>query len=66
MKIKVDVVPYSNQTEQSILFDLTKSQNESTICKKSFAFKAAPPIKPPSTSGLENSSRAFAGLQLPP
>ena len=33
---------------------------------KSVLFKAAPPIKPPSTFGLANSSFAFEGLQLPP
>ena len=33
---------------------------------KSALFKAAPPIKPPSTFGLANSSFAFEGLQLPP
>ena len=33
---------------------------------KSRLFKAAPPIKPPSTFGLANSSFAFEGLQLPP
>lgn len=30
------------------------------------AFNEAPPISPPSTSGLEKSSLAFPALQLPP
>ena len=30
------------------------------------AFRAAPPIKPPSTSGLANNSLALDGLALPP
>ena len=34
--------------------------------KKSSAFKEAPPIRPPSTSGLENIDFALAGLTLPP
>ena len=33
---------------------------------KSAAFNAAPPIRPPSTSGFAKSSLAFVGLQLPP
>ena len=33
---------------------------------KSAAFKAAPPISPPSTSLLANNSFALEGLQLPP
>ena len=36
------------------------------IATKSSTDKAAPPIRPPSTSGLENISSAFAGLTLPP
>lgn len=42
------------------------SLNASMMPLKSAAFKAAPPIKPPSTSGLANNSLAFEGLQLPP
>jgi len=41
-------------------------QNESIIALKSATFNAAPPIKPPSTSGFAKSSFAFVGLQLPP
>ena len=33
---------------------------------KSFATRAAPPIKPPSISGQVKSSAAFFALQLPP
>ena len=33
---------------------------------KSAAFSEAPPIRPPSMSGLAKSSRALLGLQLPP
>jgi len=36
------------------------------MAKKSSAFSDAPPIKPPSTSGLEKISSAFAGFTLPP
>ena len=39
---------------------------ELTIAAKSVAFKAAPPISPPSTSGFEKISLAFSGLTLPP
>ncbi|EJX03511.1 secreted protein [gut metagenome] len=33
---------------------------------KSSAFRAAPPIRPPSTSGFASSSSALAGFMLPP
>lgn len=36
------------------------------IPKKSVAFSAAPPISPPSTSGLEKISLALSGFTLPP
>ena len=36
------------------------------IAQKSAALSDAPPIKPPSTSGLAKSSAAFLALQLPP
>src|SRR5690606_27313399 len=36
------------------------------MARKSEATSEAPPINPPSTSGLENSAAALSGLQLPP
>src|SRR5690606_2264592 len=36
------------------------------MARKSRATSDAPPIRPPSTSGRENSSAALAGLTLPP
>ena len=36
------------------------------IAEKESASKEAPPIKPPSTSTIENNSLALSGLQLPP
>src|SRR5690606_15079692 len=36
------------------------------MARKSAATSEAPPINPPSTSGLENSAAALSGLQLPP
>ena len=36
------------------------------IAQKSAALSEAPPIRPPSTSGLAKSSAAFLALQLPP
>ena len=38
----------------------------SMIAKKSFGFREAPPIRPPSTSGLESSSAAFLAFMEPP
>ena len=36
------------------------------IAQKSAALRLAPPMRPPSTSGLAKSSAAFLALQLPP
>ena len=36
------------------------------MAKKSLALSAAPPIKPPSTSGFEKISFALSGFTLPP
>src|SRR6185503_2351323 len=37
-----------------------------TISRKSFATSDAPPIRPPSTSGMAKIAAAFCGLTLPP
>ena len=58
------------QTQQPVTAVLVgmKAQafQASMIPLKSAAFKAAPPIKPPSTSTFEKISLALEGLQLPP
>jgi len=36
------------------------------IARNSSAFSEAPPIRPPSTSGIANNSAAFPALTLPP
>ena len=41
-------------------------QNALTIPMKELASRAAPPMRPPSTSGLAKSWAALVGLQLPP
>lgn len=45
---------------------LSGIQNASMIPKNDCASRAAPPIRPPSTSGFAKSSLALVGLQLPP
>lgn len=42
------------------------AQNAFTMPMKEAASRAAPPIRPPSTSGLAKSWGALEGLQLPP
>ena len=58
------------QTQQSVTAVLVGMEAQafqaSMIPLKSAAFKAAPPIKPPSTSTFEKISLALEGLQLPP
>lgn len=42
------------------------NQYDCAMAMKSAAFRAAPPIRPPSMSGHAKSSLALEGLQLPP
>ena len=54
------------RSESSYRNNQSHDYRAAMIAQKSAAFKLAPPIKPPSTSGFAKSSAAFFALQLPP
>lgn len=69
-ELKINSVSYHIKKSLNLIkaffIDIECNYIAFTIATKSSAFKAAPPINPPSTSGFPKISCALSGFTLPP